>query len=336
MEKKRIYKYDNLKFLLIILVIVGHMIDFFNGYNQYDDLFMIRTFIYSVHMPAFIFLSGLFYKEKDTAVKAFQFFSIGILMHVANSLSLIPFGYAFKPNILTVPGVPWYMYAMAFFYIIMYLLRSVNKKQLLVISSILSLLIGCTAQLGDFLSLTRVIVFFPVFLLGTLTDRDKLVKTTDKLWLKLPALAVIAGWAALIITKFNNIKKLAPLFSGKNAYEKLSGGLSVYGIPLRMLVFFIAFVFCFSLLCLVPNKKIPLITVFGSRTLQVYFWHSPVIFIIIQTGLAAEMTTSIKRRLVYLALGIVIAFVLSLKPFGFPTNQIIKHSKSPESKGEVR
>ena len=74
MEKKRIYKYDNLKFLLIILVIVGHMIDFFNGYKQYDDLFMIRTFIYSVHMPAFIFLSGLFYKEKDTAVKAFQFF----------------------------------------------------------------------------------------------------------------------------------------------------------------------------------------------------------------------------------------------------------------------
>lgn len=58
---KRLYKWDNLKALLIFLVVVGHLID---RANQKSDLLMkINYWIYMFHMPAFIFVSGLFSKN---------------------------------------------------------------------------------------------------------------------------------------------------------------------------------------------------------------------------------------------------------------------------------
>ena len=59
--KERIYKFDNVKFLAIMLVVIGHCIG-----PCYDDSDIFRSgfvFIYSFHMPLFIFISGLFVKE---------------------------------------------------------------------------------------------------------------------------------------------------------------------------------------------------------------------------------------------------------------------------------
>lgn len=65
--KKRIALWDNLKFLLIIFVVIGHYTQQFRADNE--TLQRIYIFIYSFHMPAFIFVTGLFSKravnEKD-------------------------------------------------------------------------------------------------------------------------------------------------------------------------------------------------------------------------------------------------------------------------------
>ena len=55
--KQRIYRYDNVKALLIFLVVLGHMTT-----DYVSDSHLVRwttLWIYSFHMPAFIFLSGL-------------------------------------------------------------------------------------------------------------------------------------------------------------------------------------------------------------------------------------------------------------------------------------
>lgn len=62
--KKRIYKYDNVKALLIFLVVVGHMTT-----DYVSDSMLVRNitlWIYSFHMPAFIFISGLVHKQYIT------------------------------------------------------------------------------------------------------------------------------------------------------------------------------------------------------------------------------------------------------------------------------
>src|SRR5690625_7357700 len=52
--------FDNAKLLLIFLVVFGHMIQpFIDGSRPLNTLYM---WIYTFHMPAFIFLSGFFAK----------------------------------------------------------------------------------------------------------------------------------------------------------------------------------------------------------------------------------------------------------------------------------
>ena len=61
--KERIALWDNLKFILIILVVIGHLADEFTAKSDvYKSVFL---FIYTFHMPLFIFISGLFHSEKN-------------------------------------------------------------------------------------------------------------------------------------------------------------------------------------------------------------------------------------------------------------------------------
>ena len=57
MIKQRLYRFDNIKFILIFLVVFGHMLEFTPGYTNTHDIYRI---IYSFHMPVFIFVSGYF------------------------------------------------------------------------------------------------------------------------------------------------------------------------------------------------------------------------------------------------------------------------------------
>ena len=51
--KAREYQYDNLRFLLIALVVLGHLLEIAVEFPQKEILY---TLIYSFHMPAFLFL----------------------------------------------------------------------------------------------------------------------------------------------------------------------------------------------------------------------------------------------------------------------------------------
>ncbi len=62
---KRLYYYDNLRLLLIFLVLFGHFCEISANYTAYGSL--LKFIIYIFHMPLFVFISGLFYsgnKEK--------------------------------------------------------------------------------------------------------------------------------------------------------------------------------------------------------------------------------------------------------------------------------
>jgi hypothetical protein len=59
-SKNRDPYFSNLKFILIFLVILGHLIEKYIYVNH--DLYSIYTVIYMVHMPLFAFISGFFLK----------------------------------------------------------------------------------------------------------------------------------------------------------------------------------------------------------------------------------------------------------------------------------
>ena len=62
MSEERIYYWDNLKCLLIFLVVVGHfLIPVYHDSGR--SIEAVYFFIYLFHMPAFIFVSGFFAKS---------------------------------------------------------------------------------------------------------------------------------------------------------------------------------------------------------------------------------------------------------------------------------
>nr|MCX3330604.1 acyltransferase family protein [Bacillus pacificus] len=60
MNKSRDSYFDNAKFLLIFLVVFGHILRSFINDNEF--MLYLYKFIYTFHMPAFILVSGFFAK----------------------------------------------------------------------------------------------------------------------------------------------------------------------------------------------------------------------------------------------------------------------------------
>ena len=80
----RVVKWDNMKFLLIFCVVIGHISEMYTGnYIWFKRLFL---FIYVFHMPAFLFVSGLFSKKTVKERRFKTIFSYLILYFVIKIL----------------------------------------------------------------------------------------------------------------------------------------------------------------------------------------------------------------------------------------------------------
>ncbi|MDO4811214.1 MAG: hypothetical protein Q3985_04640 [Eubacteriales bacterium] len=64
-------------------MVIGHfaeqVIDFGTEAGPYRAIFI---FIYAFHMPLFIFVSGLFHKNRNISQKVFAFISIGLIYKI--------------------------------------------------------------------------------------------------------------------------------------------------------------------------------------------------------------------------------------------------------------
>ena len=200
-HRKRNYSLDIFKGVLIFLVVFGHFLLPVKEreYTLFNKLFF---FIYSFHMPAFIFLSGYFYynswKRKGTKLKSvipliMLFLMMKILLHISDMLfygdrNIIP-------DFLHESSTPWYISALIFFRLSLYpleLFLKLNKKKLTsgaVIIYVTALIIFFTffsmlnmnwqVRIDDFLSLDRVVSFAPYFYIGILYKKYSSLSKTS-------------------------------------------------------------------------------------------------------------------------------------------------------------
>ena len=185
--KQRIYKYDNVKALLIFLVVLGHMT---TDYVSDSELVRWTTlWIYSFHMPAFIFISGLVHKQYITEERA----SLGIKgetrLRWDKVLGFFLCGYALKVFLqftrtlmgqnplwhwIEEPGIPWYLFVMAEYELFFYVMRRIDGKTkpwvMLTGAFALSAVIGYFPAVGDTFCLSRMINFLPIYMLGYYLD----------------------------------------------------------------------------------------------------------------------------------------------------------------------
>ncbi|MCF0228310.1 MAG: acyltransferase family protein [Parasporobacterium sp.] len=321
---KREYYWDNIKFLMILSVVIGHFIDGFSrqGMVFYQGLFL---FIYSFHMPAFIFVSGLFSKTENIKNRVLFFVGVGfaskIMIWIAKSAVNGKIA-AFK--FLSDSQTPWYMFAMAAFTIIAYLLRNVNKWYVLILSVAIACLAGYDTSVGDYLYISRIVVFFPFFWLGNVSDPQKLVEVRNRYrtGLSAAAIAVLCVWIFCCFFKTDVFVILRHLFTGKNSFEESITG---YGFLARLFCYLIAVAAGAAIMILVPGIKLPLISKMGTRTIDAYIWHLPVLYVVNFIFNKAGLLSSTGGRIAFLLSALVLTLLLSTgKVFSYPVKWIKK------------
>lgn len=319
--KERIALWDNLKFVLITLVVVGHFADVFT--NVSDTCKSIFAFIYAFHMPLFLFLNGLFYKSADILRKCLFYISAGYLLKIVSAVIIYFCGSRMSFSLLSDAGMPWYMFVFAMCTAITYLLRNQNKGYILFFSILLACVVGYDQSIGDFLYLSRLIVFFPFFYLGTMINPQKIVEFKQKyIWWLFPlAMILLVGWAYLCYAKLDDIYVLRHLFTGRNPFNL---ELITYGAVERLLCYAIAVFIGFALIILVPTRRIACVTSMGKNTLNVYFWHWNVYVLFNRFfGISQLFYQGILGKISFLLIGVVMTVVLSQKyVFSFPLKQI--------------
>ena len=109
--ENRIALWDNLKFFLVTCVVIGHFADQFTDIsNIYDSIFL---FIYSFHIPLFIFIAGIFYKNKDITTKVIFFISIGFSYKIVLAIMDRLFGKVQAEFFLLLDGgLSWFMFVL--------------------------------------------------------------------------------------------------------------------------------------------------------------------------------------------------------------------------------
>ncbi len=282
-KPERIQKWDILKFFMIFLVVLGHAADFYTAESQaMKILFLI---IYTVHMPVFIFVSGLFSK-KTVNEKRFDKMAGYLVLYFA--LKLLPFAYRFPEmkfpglSLFTESGSPWFMLALFAFNLITVAVKNFSPKYILIFSIVLACFAGYDANINDFLALSRIIVFYPFFYLGYCSDRAKLEKICSDKKLKIAAAAVIAIFIAIVIITSEDIYSFRALTTGRSVYHHL-GKVGRWGFLLRLAYYAVSALIGFAVIVITPSKTpLGLCAKLGQRTLSVYALHYTALFFIFE------------------------------------------------------
>ncbi len=314
LAQPRTAKFDNAKAFLILCVVFGH------GLSQslsYPAVKWAHLWLYSFHMPAFIFLGGLFAKRTVNTSpfnfkKVFSYFLLGMFIKTTIYLTGYFCGRNPKFNLFSENGVAWYIFVMAAHLMIAHALRSFNHKKVLCSSIILALLVGYIDQIGNTMVLSRIIVFFPIFYLGYITDKDKLLNVLNKPAVRIISLAFLLAFTVGLYFIITKVYSLRYILTGNNPYYEFGADWEPFGALLRLGCYIISAVVSFCVLAVMPNKKVPLMTHIGGNTLQIYALHRQLQLIIDALFLNSMLSTAQPKYILVAVMLVSIVLTLAL------------------------
>lgn len=277
---KRIQKWDILRCFLIFLVVLGHVADFYTKESQgMRNLYLL---IYTFHMPLFIFVSGLFSKKTVNEKKKDRIFGYLALYLTVKLIFFVYYLVAygrFTFSLFTEANLPWFMLALAAFAVITMLIKDISPKYVLFFSILLACIAGYDPEIKSFLSLSRIIVYYPFYYLGYILDAKKIEGHCRKKTAKLAAVIILAAAITAAFVFGEKIYWLRPLVTGLNPFAAL-GDHSKFGFLLRLGFYAVSGLVCYAVTVLTPEKTpLGLAAKIGQRTLPIYAFHYIILFI---------------------------------------------------------
>ena len=291
----RIAYFDNAKGLLIFLVVLGHLISYMAA-NDSHLLFSVNAWIYSFHMPLFIFISGIFSSKSYTKEKGFRgenvifYMALCLIFRLLAYFIDLAFGLDVSFNFLKQGSAPWYLFVMALYTLCTPLFARVKPSIMLTLLLIAAVASGfwITYETRAFLACGKLFSYAPIFAAGYYIGIGKASEFHDKVFaLKhinlLRVLAVLAFFATIAAFYFmpdslaSGIRKISTGWNEFDVMGKHLGGSAVLFIIARLLVYVQTAAYALIFLLAIPQRRF-FLTTWGERSLQVYILHMLIIY----------------------------------------------------------
>lgn len=280
---ERDLRVDNVRGILIILVVIGH---FLLPLYQTRLITNLLYLIYAFHMPCFIMISGFYAKSvyKNGYFrwgKIVQFLWLYFLYKmVVNITEGLLAGYIpLFPDFFHESGAPWYLLALAIWYMTLPFFKNFREYPLnaiaifLILFGVVFLKYGVSC--GDFLSLDRVLSFAPFFYIGYFYNQENL----DSYLSSRTRVAVdwlAAGLAVLIFLGMYDLFMRYNLVVYGAEYRRYDPALHPYIWLINLIWYVVAFIMSMGLIGIMLNRRMLILTNLGQRSLQVYMLHRPI------------------------------------------------------------
>ncbi len=319
----RNYYFDNMKAFLIFMVVLGHMVlEFYaEGASPRGEL---GVWIYSFHMPVFLFTSGYF---ATTNVKKSLSLMIPlyIIFQMVQMVVRYVFVYAINPaqaswdfQLFTPKWTLWYLMAMILFSIILPIFNTDNKRKQLrniILAIAAGLLISFTANTNNFMAINRVVTFLPFFLLGYYGKKNQgflsWFSNVEK-----PETRNLVPYRILGIVGAVILTILLVVFAGNFRYQWFYGTLSYgngYSFGMKVLIYLISFAWLAIIVFLTPRKRIPIVDKIGQNTLGIYLFHTLLIYLF--KAIPIVNGTLWTSTVALIATSVVVTILLGVGPF---------------------
>lgn len=275
---KRDFLMDNIKGILMFLVVFGHSLELFK--DDFTVAGIIYTFIYLFHMPVFIFVSGYFSKNAEkcraTAVKKYLvpylFFNTiwSILSFAAGATSGV--------SIFTPGWALWYLFSMFIWKIL--LIDMVKLRHVFAISLLFGVFASMSGEFGTFMSLGRTVAFLPFFLAGYFMDDIQLekLKKCPKI---LSVVLLLCGALLAVLAVTSELIPTEILWADKSFVKH--GMNMIPGFAVSIMRYVCGFAFVLIMVNLVPKKKIFALSKVGKNTLPIYILHTYLLCVVVAT-----------------------------------------------------
>lgn len=258
--------WDNLKFILIYCVVLGHCL----GCCTTSGLSVaLWDFVYLFHIPLFVFISGRFSNIQSNNYNKgiLNLFLVYLIFHVLRTSHGIITGNAKLESLLTPAYTFWYLLSLVYWRILVKFLPQKDNGIILLCSFILGIIAGFI-PLDTQMSFQRTFCYLPLFLLGYYTKSIDIQKNIKKI----PKYLAISGLLFIftILFFFFQDKSLYPILTGSLHYSN-----PMYSIY-RIIMYIIA-VFSGVLIMNITPSTNSWISIYGQQTMFIFIYHSFII-----------------------------------------------------------
>ena len=271
MRGKRNYRIDNMRALLILLVVLGHLTEI----THYRNSDFVYCLIYVFHMPGFALLSGICW----SVLKREQIWKKLVYPYVIFQTIYVIFQRIVLSESVTLQyttpyWLMWYLLALIQWEMIASTIAFTpqNASRIVVCSLIVSMLSGLDDGIGYFLSLSRMLVLFPFFIIGVWLREysEYLEKKSTKWGIGLAFVVLII--CVILVWRFHKSINNIWLYNSVSYY---SAG---YHMGIRLGILILAAIMISCLLILIPNYSIGGgVSYLGQNTMPVYLLHGLIV-----------------------------------------------------------